>query len=88
MKFYEVHFYQTYRADECGTRWLPFMPSDSVYQKSEILQEREVTLPDGVTYNKDTNIFAYKGKYCELVNEEDGTVSLVTDEEIINLFNC
>lgn len=88
MKFYKLHFYQAYRADECGTRWLPFIPTDSDYQKSEVLQEREVTLPDGVTYNKENNVFAYKGKAfdCELVNEADGSVSLVTSEEVINLF--
>ena len=88
MKFYKVHFYQAYRADECGTRWMPFVPSDSDYQKSEILQECEIMLPDGVTYNEEYNVFTYKDEGCELVNDDDGTVRLVTvtDGEVINLF--
>lgn len=86
MKLYKVHFYQAYRADECETVWLAQIPENNEYYYSEVLETKEVELPEGVTYDQEFNSFSCYGKDCDLVTEGDGTVSLVSEDGIMNWF--
>lgn len=86
IKLYKVNVYQAYRADEEGVRWFPHKPSDTEYYKHEILDEIEKELPEGVTYDEKFMLFDDNGYDCQMVNENDGSVSLVSSERIIKWF--
>lgn len=86
IKLYKVNFYQAYRADEEGVRWLTSVPTDDVYYKSEIIEETEKELPSGITYDEKFNQFCDNGQDCTLVNENDGTVWLVSADRMVKWF--
>lgn len=86
IKLYKVNVYQAYRADEEGIRWFTYKPSDTEYYKHEILEEVEKELPEGITYDKEFMTFSDRGHGCQLVNENNGSVSLVSSERIIEWF--
>lgn len=83
---YKVHTYQAYRADECGTKWMTSEPADTVYYKSETLERAAKHLPEGFEFDPDTETFSKCGVEYKLVNETDGSVSLVSAEGIIKWF--
>ena len=86
IKLYKVNVYQAYRADEEGIRWFTYKPSDTEYYKHEILEEVEKELLEGITYDKEFMTFSDRGHDCQLVNENNGSVSLVSSERIIEWF--
>lgn len=86
IKLYKVNVYQAYRADEEGIRWFTYKPSDTEYYKHEILEEVEKELPEGITYDKEFMTFSDRGHDYQLVNENNGSVSLVSSERIIEWF--
>ena len=86
IKLYKVNVYQAYRADEEGIRWFTYKPSDTEYYKHEILEEVEKELPEGITYDKEFMTFRDRGHGGQLVNENNGSVSLVSSERIIEWF--
>ena len=86
IKLYKVNVYQAYRADEEGIRWFTHKPSDNEYYKHEILDEIEKELPEGITYDEEFMTFSDNGSDCQLVNETNGSVSLVSSERIIDWF--
>ena len=83
IKLYKVRIYQAYRADEEGVRWFTYKPNDTSDYKHEIVDEVEVELPDGISYNEALMSFDDKGHDCQLVTEKDGSASLVSSERII-----
>ena len=42
---YLINLYEAYRADEVGVRAMLRVPEDTMYYKSEVLEEAEVELP-------------------------------------------
>lgn len=83
IKLYKVNVYQAYRADEQGIRWFTSRPIDTEYYKHEILEEIESELPEGITYDNNSMTFSDQGHDCQMVNERDGSVSLVSSQRII-----
>ena len=86
IKLFKVNVYQSYRADETGVRWFLYEPCDNVYHKCEILEEVEKELPKGITYDDFTMSFDDNGHDCQMVNDQDGNVYLVSSERIIKWF--
>ena len=86
IKLYKVNVYQAYRADEEGVRWFTYKPSDTEHYKHEILDEVEKALPKGITYDEEFMPFDDNGHDCQMVDEHDGSVSLVSSERIIEWF--
>ena len=86
IKLYKVNIYNAYRADEEGVRWFTYEPTDNEYYKHEILDEIEKELPEGITYDEEFMLFDDNGYDCVMVNEKDGSVSLVSSERIIKWF--
>lgn len=86
IKLYKVNVYQAYRADEKGIRWFTYKPTDTDYYKYEILEEVEKELPTGIFYDDESMTFSDNGHDCQLVNENDGSVSLISSERIVNWF--
>lgn len=86
IKLFKVNVYQAYRADETGVRWLTHEPSDDINYKSEILEETEKELPSGITYDDKFEQFSDNGHDCTLVNENDGTVWLVSADRMVKWF--
>lgn len=88
---YKVHHYQTYRADEQGVRYEMDKPGpDTAYYKCEYEREKK-RLPEGFRYEemyyKDgEGAFIKDGIRYVLVNENGGTVSLVSTEGIVKWF--
>lgn len=85
IKLYKVNVYQAYRADEQGVRWFTYKPSDTTDYKSEIVDEIEVELPKGITYDETFMSFDDRGHDCQLITENDGSALLVSSERIIEL---
>lgn len=85
IKLYKVNTYQAYRADEEGIRWFTYKPSDTIDYKCEIVEEVEVELPKGVTYDENFMRFDDRGNDCQLITENDGSALLVSSERIIEL---
>ena len=86
IKLYKVNVYQAYRADEEGTRWFTYKPTDTDSYKHEILEEVEKELPTGIFYDDESMTFSDNGHDCQMVSEKDGSVSLVSSERIVNWF--
>ena len=86
IKLYKVNVYQAYRADEEGVRWFTYKPTDTDSYKHEILEEVEKELPTGIFYDDESMTFSDNGHDCQMVNENDGSVSLVSSERIVNWF--
>ena len=86
IKLYKVNVYQAYRADEEGIRWFTYEPSDTEYYKHEILEVVEKDLPEGITYDDNSMEFCDNGHDCQMVNERNGSVTLVSSERIIDWF--
>lgn len=86
IKLYKVNVYQAYRADEEGVRWFTYKPTDTVYYKYEILEEVEKRLPIGIYYDDEFMTFSDNGLDCQMVTENDGSVSLVSSDRIIDWF--
>ena len=84
IKLYKVNIYQAYRADEQGIRWFTDKPADTEYYNHEIMEEREVKLPEGITYDSERMAFSDRGHDCQMVTEKDGSLSLVSPERIID----
>lgn len=83
---YKVNTYQAYRADEQGIRWMTNSPSDTVDYKHEVLESTTKHLPKGYTYDEDADQFWHGRSHAQLVNENDGTVSLVSADGITTWF--
>lgn len=83
---YLVNTYEAYLEDEKGKRWMLHCPCDTVEYKHEVEEYTTKHLPKGVFYDEDDESF-YDGKDdYTLVNEADGSVSLVSAEKIIHWF--
>lgn len=85
IKLYKVNTYQAYRADEQGVRWFTYKPCDTIDYKCEIVDEVEVELPKGITYDEILMSFDDRGHDCQLITENDGSALLVSSERIIEL---
>ena len=85
IKLYKVNVYQAYRADEKGVMWFTYKPTDTDSYKHEILEEVEKELPTGIFYDDESMTFSDNGHDCQMVEENDGTVNLVSSERIIKL---
>lgn len=85
VKLFKVHVFKSYMAIECGVRWFTKIPSNDCYSYSEVLEEREVELPEGFDYDAETNTFRKNGTHYELVNDNIGGLFLVSSEEIVIL---
>ena len=85
IKLYKVNVYQAYRADEKGVMWFTYKPTDTESYKYEILEEIEKELPTGIIYDNKSMTFYDNGNDCQMVEENDGTVNLVSSERIIKL---
>ena len=86
VKLYKVKIYHAYRADEQCIRWFTYKPADTNYYKHEVLEEVEAELPDGITYENEWKTFSDRGHDCQMVTCNDGSLSLVSSERIINWF--
>lgn len=86
IKLYKVNVYQAYRADEEGIRWFTYEPNDTEYYKYEIVEVVEKDLPEGITYDEDSREFCDNGHDCQMVNERNGSLVLVSSERIIDWF--
>lgn len=87
IKLFKVNVYQAYRADEEGIRWFLYEPSDNIHYKVEILDENEIELPNGITYDEFTMTFDDNGHDCQMVQDYDNHVYLVSSERIVKWFN-
>lgn len=83
---YKVNTIQAYRADEQGVRWMTHAPKDTEHYKHVVLDITSVHLPKGFEYDEDMEQFTKDGEQYELVNENDGAVSLVSASGIIHWF--
>ena len=83
IKLYKVNVRQSYRLDEKGIRWFTSPPIDTMYYKHEIVEEIDAELPEGITYDNKSMTFSDKGHDCQMVNERDGSLSLVSSRRII-----
>ena len=83
---YKINIYQAFIAGEQMVRWFSYIPNDTPYYKHEILEEVEKELPEGITYDEEFNAFEDNGNDCLMITNNDGTVSLVSPERIINWF--
>lgn len=83
---FKVNFIQAYRADEQGIRWMTHCPHDTVDYKHEIEETVVKHLPKGFTYNDEDETFWKNGVRYTFVNENDGSVSLVSADGIIEWF--
>lgn len=86
IKLFKVNVYQAYRADEEGMRWFTYIPSDDVYYKYQLIEEVEMELPKGITYDDETMTFDDNGHDCQMVYDYDGYVYLVSAERMIQWF--
>lgn len=81
----EVYLYQVkttdaYRMDEQGIRWMTHVPYDTRYYKYEMLDCKTEHLPAGFTFDAESENFFDGDLPAEMVNENDGSVSLVSSE--------
>lgn len=86
IKLFKVNVYEAYRADEKGIRWFLYEPCDNIYYKVEILDEIEKELPNGITYDDFTMSFDDNGHDCQMVQDKDNYVYLVSSERIVKWF--
>lgn len=86
IKLFKVNVYDAYRADEKGIRWFLYEPCDNIYHKYEILGEVEKELPKGITYDDLIMTFDDNGRDCQMVNDHEGYVYLVSSERMIKWF--
>ncbi len=86
IKLFKVNVYQAYRADEEGIRWFTYIPSDDVYYKYQLIEEVEMELPKGITYDDKTMTFDDNGHDCQMVYDYDSYVYLVSAERMIQWF--
>lgn len=86
IKMFKVNMSKAYMASECGTRWMTSVPSNDVYYYSETLEERDIELPEGFEYNAESHTFWKGDTNYELVNENDGSVLLVSVNDIVEWF--
>lgn len=85
VRFYKVNVYQAFRADEEGVRWFTHEPSDDLHYKHETLEEKEIELPNGITYDDKFEWFSDNGHDCALVTEKDGSLWLISCERMVKL---
>ena len=78
---YLVNVYEAYRADEQGITVMTSEPIDTIYYKHEVLAEKTITLPKGVEYNEERNVWFVNGNPADLFFE-DGQVSLISADGI------
>ena len=86
IELFKVNVYQAYRADETGVRWFLYEPCDNVYYKCEILDEIEMELPKGITYDDRTMTFDDNGSDCQMVQDQDSYVYLVSANRMVQWF--
>lgn len=86
IKLFKVNVYQAYRADEEGIRWFTYIPSDDVYYKYQLIEEVEMELPKGITYDDETMTFDDNGHDCQMVYDYDSYVYLVSAERMVQWF--
>ena len=84
---YKVNTYEAYRMDEQGVRWMTHAPSDTLYYKCEIEECMDIPLPEGFRFDEEDETFWKGNVNYELVNENDGSVSLVSAEGIVSWFD-
>ena len=86
MKLFKANVYEAYRADEKGIRWFLYEPCDNIHYKVEILDEVEIELPNGITFDEFTMTFDDNGYDCQMVQGKDNYVYLVSSERIVKWF--
>lgn len=86
IKLFKVNVYDAYRADEKGIRWFLYEPCDNIYHKVEILDEIEMELPKGITYDNMTMTFDDDGYDCQMVQSQDSYVYLVSAKRMVQWF--
>lgn len=86
IKLFKVNVYDAYRADEKGIRWFLYEPCDNIYHKVEILDEIEMELPKGITYDYMTMTFDDDGHDCQMVQSKDSYVYLVSAKRMVQWF--
>ena len=86
IKLFKVNVYDAYRADEKGIRWFLYEPCDNIYHKVEILDEIEMELPKGITYDYMTMTFDDDGHDCQMVQSKDSYVYLVSTKRMVQWF--
>lgn len=74
-----------YMASVCGVRWFTLIHPNDCYSYSEVIEQREVELPEGFDYDAETDTFWKNGTHYELVNDNIGGLFLVSSEEIVIL---
>lgn len=84
---YRVNTYEAYRMDEQGVRWMPHSPSDTQYYKHEVEECMDIKLPKGFIFSHEDETFWKGNVNYELVNENDGSVSLVSADGIVSWFD-
>lgn len=83
---YQVNITNAYRMDEKGTKWMTHIPHNTEYYKYEEVDRKTEHLPAGFTYDKDSETFFDGKNPAEMVNENDGSVSLVSSERMVKWF--
>ena len=90
MKLYLVHYYEAQIASEQGIFAVRDIPTDTIYYKSEVLEEVDVELPNGFTSEEtqcgeeifkgdegaDMVTEKVNGKYVTSLATSDGVVEL------------
>ena len=72
---YLINTYESYMASDQGIRALTREPMNDIYDKEELLDEAEVELPTGYTFNRE---FWAGNHHAELVTERDDKGNYVT----------